>query len=306
MNIETLRYIKAVADAGSISKAARCLNISQQGLNKSLTTLERELRCTLLKRTQHGVELTDSGQIFLSHAEELLREYHEMLFELNTFKHDIELLQGAEMRVVVSPACMHNIMTPMIEEFSLHRLKITEAVTEKALGQHCLEGTPALVDIFRPFYPQDSFCRDYTVLPLVNARYGIVTVKDAARYRPKAVSREYVSELPLGLFCNETTQAMYDHVFGGSVNGNVCLATTSRSTLFEDMLAGRLAILTDSFQWQQMPRRHKKWSDRVVFSEIEGSYDILFAFVYSKGCPPSPTQQDWMESFTKVFSSTII
>jgi hypothetical protein len=305
MNFETLRYYKAVADARSISKAAQSLTISQQGLNKSLTALEHEVGCTLMTRTRQGVEITESGRLFLQHAEVLLREYCDMLFGLNVFKHDVELLQGTEMQVLVSPACMHSIMTPMIERFNLYHLKLTEVVTEEALKGSGQDNTLILADIFSPFYPDETFGRRYSLLPLVNARYGIVSAKTALQYTPKSVSRTYVAKLPLGLFSNETTKAMYEHVLGSSVHENILLTTTSHNTLFDNMLVGRLAILVDSFQFKQMAHRHSQWSNQVVFSEIEGDYDILFAFVFDKGHPPTGAQKSWAESFVKAFHFAI-
>ena len=43
MNIETIRYFEEVARAESFYGAAKRLAVSQQGLNKAITSLEREL-----------------------------------------------------------------------------------------------------------------------------------------------------------------------------------------------------------------------------------------------------------------------
>ncbi len=44
MNIETIRYFEEVARAESFYGAAKRLAVSQQGLNKAITSLERSYR----------------------------------------------------------------------------------------------------------------------------------------------------------------------------------------------------------------------------------------------------------------------
>ena len=61
MNIETIRYFEEVARAESFYGAAKRLAVSQQGLNKAITSLERELSTKLLERSRKGVTLTPTG-----------------------------------------------------------------------------------------------------------------------------------------------------------------------------------------------------------------------------------------------------
>lgn len=58
------RIFFEVAKAGSISKAAKLLYISQPAISKSILRLEENLEIALFTRTSKGVSLTPEGQIF--------------------------------------------------------------------------------------------------------------------------------------------------------------------------------------------------------------------------------------------------
>ena len=63
------RIFFEVAKAGSISKAAKLLYISQPAISKSILRLEENLEIALFTRTSKGVSLTPEGQIFYEYLE---------------------------------------------------------------------------------------------------------------------------------------------------------------------------------------------------------------------------------------------
>ncbi|HEU4412296.1 MAG TPA: LysR substrate-binding domain-containing protein [Polyangiaceae bacterium] len=66
-----------VAEAGSLSSAARSLRVSLSVVSRHLAWLERELGAPLLARTTRRLELTDAGRRFRERAAVLLREASE-------------------------------------------------------------------------------------------------------------------------------------------------------------------------------------------------------------------------------------
>jgi DNA-binding transcriptional LysR family regulator len=62
-NMETrhLRYFLAVADAGSVTRAADVLDIAQPALSQALTRMEKELGVKLFDRDRRGAALTAAG-----------------------------------------------------------------------------------------------------------------------------------------------------------------------------------------------------------------------------------------------------
>ena len=63
------RIFFEVAKAGSISKAAKLLYISQPAISKSILRLEENLDIALFTRTSKGVSLTPEGQIFYEYLQ---------------------------------------------------------------------------------------------------------------------------------------------------------------------------------------------------------------------------------------------
>ena len=69
MELRHLRYFIAVAEEGSLTVAAgKRLHTAQPSLSREIRALEDEVGAALIKRSVHGIELTDAGRAFLDHA----------------------------------------------------------------------------------------------------------------------------------------------------------------------------------------------------------------------------------------------
>ena len=68
-HLSQYRIFFEVAKAGSISKAAKLLYISQPAISKSILRLEESLEIALFVRTSKGVSLTTEGQIFYEYLQ---------------------------------------------------------------------------------------------------------------------------------------------------------------------------------------------------------------------------------------------
>lgn len=66
MEISQLKYFAAVAQTGSVSKAAQKLYVTQPNLSKSIARLEEELGVPLFEHRKGKILLNDYGRMFLS------------------------------------------------------------------------------------------------------------------------------------------------------------------------------------------------------------------------------------------------
>jgi DNA-binding transcriptional LysR family regulator len=73
MDLQALRFFQAVAELGSISRAARELNYAQSNLTAKIQQLETELQTTLFYRHNRGTSLTDKGKVLLSYTDEIFQ-----------------------------------------------------------------------------------------------------------------------------------------------------------------------------------------------------------------------------------------
>ncbi|WP_144110661.1 LysR family transcriptional regulator [Paraburkholderia sp. BCC1886] len=69
--LRQVRYFIAVAETGQISKAALRCNISQSSMTIALKGLEEALGTTLFSRHAKGLRLSDAGERFLRHAQQI-------------------------------------------------------------------------------------------------------------------------------------------------------------------------------------------------------------------------------------------
>ena len=72
MELKQLEYFCRVVEAGSISEAARRLNMSQPPLSYHMKMLEEELHVTLFQRGRRKIELTDAGRLLYDRAGTLI------------------------------------------------------------------------------------------------------------------------------------------------------------------------------------------------------------------------------------------
>ena len=70
--LQLLETFCAVAEAGSLTKAAERLHLTQPAITRQMRALERELGASLLTRTSQGVALTPAGHAVLAHAREAI------------------------------------------------------------------------------------------------------------------------------------------------------------------------------------------------------------------------------------------
>lgn len=72
MKIQQIRYLIAVAEAGSISQAAERLYVAQSSISSAIMDIESEFGTTVFKRSSKGVVLTGEGEELLMDLQRIL------------------------------------------------------------------------------------------------------------------------------------------------------------------------------------------------------------------------------------------
>lgn len=84
LNYHHLRYFRAIAHEGGLTKAAARLNVAQSALSIQLRHLEENLGHPLFVRKNRKLQLTEAGQLTLRYADSIFRAGDELV---DTLRH---------------------------------------------------------------------------------------------------------------------------------------------------------------------------------------------------------------------------
>lgn len=82
MDFRQLNAAIAVADTGSVTRAAHRLHLVQPAVTRQIRALEEELGVELFERTSRGMVMTPSGETLVNYARRVLREGERVRAEL--------------------------------------------------------------------------------------------------------------------------------------------------------------------------------------------------------------------------------
>jgi DNA-binding transcriptional LysR family regulator len=89
--LRQLQYFVAVAEQGTVSRAAQNLSISQSAVTEAIKELEGDLGVELFERHPRGLNITHKGHQFLRHATKILADVSDAR---RTFSGDPEAMTG--------------------------------------------------------------------------------------------------------------------------------------------------------------------------------------------------------------------
>ena len=115
LRLSQLRYFCEVCDAGSVTRAANRLHITQPSVSAAIQGLEREYDLPLFYREKKRLVLTQEGHVLYERAKLLLAQANNLeqtLHELGT--------RWGPVRIGVSPMISIFLFLPIFEQF--HRL----------------------------------------------------------------------------------------------------------------------------------------------------------------------------------------
>ncbi|MEU5402220.1 transcriptional regulator CynR [Streptomyces sp. NPDC005963] len=123
-----LRYLLAVAEQGSFTRAAEELHVSQPTLSQQIKQLEKALGAQLLDRTGRTVRLTDAGETYLRYARSALRD----LAAGSRAVLDVQDLTRGRLRLAMTPTFTAYLIGPLVAAFHTQHPSLTIEVREMA------------------------------------------------------------------------------------------------------------------------------------------------------------------------------
>ncbi len=129
MNLQHLRYLVAVAELGTMTRAAQALHVGQPALTQAIQGLERELGVDLFDRTGRGLTLTAAGQRLVAGA-------NRALDELDTAAAELAVAADVRDATVVLAARPAAAMSPGVELIARLRRELPDLRLRLLTGEH--------------------------------------------------------------------------------------------------------------------------------------------------------------------------
>ena len=156
MTIKELEAYQVICSKGSLSKAAKELYITPQGLSRVLKSLETELDCTLVNRVASGLELTESGECLLEYAQKSTSEYEKLRERIGNIQGSVlgsvELLLAYDVIRLLDPDCFTDFqrMYPRISfTYREYPDRVAEQMLVEGQGNAALSVGPFAGDLLQ-------------------------------------------------------------------------------------------------------------------------------------------------------------
>jgi len=198
-----IRYLKAVADHGSFTRAAAALRVSQPALSQQIRELEERMGMQLLDRSGRTVRPTGVGEVYLRHVRRALDE----LEAGDRAIRDVQDLSSGALRLGVTPIYL---LGPLIRRYRdrfpgivLTITPMVQSEIELALGTDALD-----VGLAR----SNVLAEDVEWLPLHSERLSLIVEQGhpAANGDPE-IHAAALATVPLALLGPAfSTRAMVD------------------------------------------------------------------------------------------------
>jgi DNA-binding transcriptional LysR family regulator len=120
MNFTKLSYVVAVDREGSISAAAKRLNISQSAVTKAVGDIEADLGFAIFHRRARGVSPTPEGREFVDRVARILSDVGQLETDMRAGHRARNLL----LRVAVAPSSLEGLMNRSVVELLLRNPKL--------------------------------------------------------------------------------------------------------------------------------------------------------------------------------------
>lgn len=140
INYKQLHYFWRVAHDGGVTRASERLHLTPQTLSGQISQLERTLGTTLFRRVGRRMELTETGRMALSYADDIFRTGNELEQVLRGSPEGRPLLLRVGVADVLPKSIAYRLLLPAMQLPQTVRLvvredKLTRLVAELAIHQ---------------------------------------------------------------------------------------------------------------------------------------------------------------------------
>jgi LysR family nitrogen assimilation transcriptional regulator len=126
VDLQRLDFFVRVCEAGSFSRAAAEVGLSQPSLSRQMRLLELELGQPLLERTGRGIILTESGHAFLPNARAILDLAQQARDQLG----DLQASPAGRVTIGLPPRLARSLTLPIVQFFRTQFPRVALSIQE--------------------------------------------------------------------------------------------------------------------------------------------------------------------------------
>ncbi len=131
MNERQFRYVVALAEKGSFSRAAEVLNVSQPSLSQYIKRIENEVGMRLFERTGGNVRLTDAGCLYIETGRKILDAERQMQLRFS----DLASEKIGSVVVGIAPTRCQYLMPEIVKRFGRAYPGMHLVIKERYIGE---------------------------------------------------------------------------------------------------------------------------------------------------------------------------
>ncbi|WP_263409599.1 LysR family transcriptional regulator [Terriglobus tenax] len=188
MEFHQLRYVCAIAETGSFSRAAERCQVAQPSLSQQVLKLEEDLGAKLFDRLGRSIRLTEAGRAFLPHARSVLEQMEAARASVTSKETDLRGSVGVGVIPTIAPYLMPRYTALFTRRYPEAKLRIVE------------ETTPLLVEALRDLSIDVAILalplrhKDLETIPIRTEPLFAVLPKEHALANAEAVSLKELRE----------------------------------------------------------------------------------------------------------------
>lgn len=247
MELRHLRYFVAVAEMLNFTKAAARLRLAQPALSRQVSDLEEELGVDLLKRTSHGVILTEEGKLFLRESQAILQRAGESVTKVRALARG----EFGEIQMGYVPPLDLHILPRALAEFQRTTPGVKVVLHDLGTDELCRELQKGSLHLALMMQPSEESTTGMEFEEIGRYPFFVAMAPGHLLAKRKSLSLETIAQMPLVVLDrrrNSEFHRILKRVFA-PLRPNIATETDSVNSLITEIGIGKcVAVVSELFK----------------------------------------------------------
>ncbi|AAX75940.1 hypothetical protein P053_00144 [Brucella abortus 01-4165] len=204
ISVRQLHYFLALVQAGSFSRAAEAIGVTQSTLSAAIQALEAELGATLIDRTGRRMQMLPAGEDFLARARDIVALIEELPEHARQAEHPLTTRLRMGVIPSIAPFLLPKVLPATAKAFPELQLTVREGLT-RSLLESLRSGT---LDVALVAHPYDL--DEFEIAEIGRDPFLLAVRRDHALANRDSVEASDIDDQPFLLL--ETGHCLREHV----------------------------------------------------------------------------------------------